>query len=72
MTAHTTTRYTPAAIAADPAPQVGQRVEIIPGGFSGDQGVIKRASYGRYMVETDSGLLTGYYRAEQLTLVEKA
>jgi hypothetical protein len=56
--------------AADPAPQVGQRVEIIPGGFSGDQGVIKRESYGRYMVETDSGMITGYYRPEQLKAVK--
>lgn len=56
----------------DPAAlPIGMRVEIIPGGYSGDQGRIVRESYGRYLVETDSGLLTGFYRAEQLREVGK-
>jgi hypothetical protein len=57
-------------VAYAPAPvTLGTRVEIIPGGFSGDQGHIVDESYGRYLVETDSHLLTGYYRAEQLQAV---
>jgi hypothetical protein len=67
----TTDTAAPVHIAPIAAPlTVGTRVTILVGGFAGDTGRIVRESYGRYLVETDSHLITGYYRAEQLEVLK--